>query len=96
MPKQSKKTLERMHFKGRVRQRYGMWLDNADVDAIIAKIEGRDSAKYLGRESCRKEHYLVQHRGNDGRWHVLPVVYDCNRRMLVTVIPRGGEFNDRI
>lgn len=80
----SKAKAQRKHAKRRARERYGLDLTSHDFQMIINAIRKRKSIP-IKRQSCRISHHMVLYKR---RW--LRVVYDKNRRQIVTFLP--NEF----
>ena len=72
---------ERIHFRRRALERYGLRLGDAAQDRIVEDIRaGR--AVFVERQSHRVRIYDVQYAGQRMR-----VVYDRKRRLLVSALP---------
>ena len=74
----------RFHFKRRVKERYGINLSKRDMKNIMKMIGPKTFVR--GRSNSRKVH-RVDYKGKE-----LLVVYDTNRKVLVTALTneQGG------
>jgi hypothetical protein len=75
------------HAKLRARERFGIELTDRDIAGIIARIERRSRDVVPLRHNSRSvflRHFAVLH---DDRW--LPIIYNAERRHLITVLPRS-------
>lgn len=80
----------RVHTKRRMSERFGKQINRRDIQAMVRAIQtfagsNVQSAKFVDRQSNRVTRWFVKH---DGSW--LPVVYDRNRRTIVTILPEGA------
>lgn len=82
-----KKVAQRFHAKKRATQRYGLTLTTEKQQAIVRLIQlGR--GRFIRNQSNRVSVWAVEYGGM-----ILPVVYDKNRKVLVTVLPQEA-LND--
>ncbi|HET6495316.1 MAG TPA: hypothetical protein VFH61_08140 [Thermoleophilia bacterium] len=79
---------QRRHARRRAQERYGINLDNELLIAWVSAIQGQNPAvpvRPLGRESTRLTHFAITHGDIE-----VPVVYDKQRKQIVTVLPESG------
>jgi hypothetical protein len=79
---------QRRHARKRARERYGIDLDDELLAAWVAAIQDKNpsiTVRPLGRESTRLTHFAVTHDDIE-----VPVVYDKQRKQIVTVLPESG------
>ena len=85
---------QRKHAKRRAFERFGLTLHADAQRQIVRSIQDRE-ARLIRRQSRRVLVFEVEY---DGR--KLPVVYDCKRKTIVTVLPQEaltteGENHER-
>lgn len=77
-----KKHCQNLHFKSRLKERYGIELNRQDRLDIVNLIQANDSRFFfLRRETTRLRWWVVDYKGK-----LFPVVYDANRHVLVTAL----------
>lgn len=76
----NKKQTERKHFKKRVNERFGIYVNNEEINRIIADIKIGD-APLVEKQTNRVSVYLTEVQGVK-----MNVVYDHRRKMLVTCL----------
>lgn len=87
--KVTKALCERWHAKKRCLERYGINLNREGYLSIIKTIQtGR--SKLLWKQSLAKFHYSVNYEDTQ-----FIVVYDRNRKELVTFLPKDAEYTDK-
>jgi hypothetical protein len=72
---------QRKHAKRRAFERFGLTLHADAQQQIVRSIQNRE-ARLIRRQSRRVLVFEVEHEGQK-----LPVVYDCKRKTIVTVLP---------
>ena len=78
----TKAQAQRLHAKRRADERYGLTLNRAALEAMAREIRAGRSTP-LGRQTHRTSLHLVTVDGETVR-----VVYDRNRKTIVTCLPR--------
>lgn len=75
---------QRRHAAKRAEERYGCSLNRKIQDILVAAIQSGDSsrAKHLEKQSNRISIWVVRYNDN-----YLPLVYDRNRKVVVSVLP---------
>jgi hypothetical protein len=76
-----KKQSERIHFKHRINERYGMEINRFDCRKILDKIQNGEY-KFIARLSQNRKEYVVDHSGIKIR-----LIYDKARHELITALP---------
>ena len=95
--KPNKGNCQKNHFKKRLKERYGLTISNEGYRGIIQAIQTSSKvpvaynghvistiASYRARQSNRLSVYILRLQGIDG---MIPVVYDRDRKTLVTTHP---------
>ena len=77
----SKAGAQRIHFRRRSRERAGFEIGRAGQDEIVALIQ-KGKATFLRRQSLRVTLWRLVYNGAE-----IVVVYDANRKTVVTVLP---------
>lgn len=83
---EKKKTTQRKHFQKRMLERFGITISKDRCQQII---QGIQSCKYqlLEVQSLRVKKYLVDIDGIN-----VEVIYDKQRKMLVTALPKNEDY----
>jgi hypothetical protein len=76
-----KKQSERIHFKHRINERYGMEINRFDCREIIYKIQNGEY-RFVARLSKNRRECIVEHAGRKIR-----LIYDKIRNELITALP---------
>jgi hypothetical protein len=87
-PKRTKADAQRIHAERRCFERYGAHLTDVMHEALVRQIQ-RGDAKLLEKQSLRLSLYRVSWEGEPMR-----VVYDRNRKTLVTFLPLEAQANE--
>jgi hypothetical protein len=77
----SKRKNCKRHFKRRMRERHGLWVNNGDLKKIVGAIQG-GNCKLIQKQSNRVSVYEIEYEGKE-----LSIVYDHMRSVPVTVLP---------
>jgi len=77
----SKKQAQYKHFKKRLRERYGIDIDENRYNELVGSIK-KGKAIFVERQSCRISVHKVEIQKL-----LVPVVYDGKRHSLVTALP---------
>lgn len=77
------------HSVRRAKERYGLDLSASDIDDIVVEIQAQ-KAKFIARQSNRLTVFQVVIGST-----VCNVVYDSNRKTIVTFLPPGAPVYDR-
>jgi len=85
----SKKRNNYIHFKRRIKQRYGVTIDRQEYRALIRKIQNNKSV-CLGRQSSNRTVHQVPFRGVQ-----IIVIYDSRASNIVTTIYPGRSYHLR-
>lgn len=80
-----KREAQRVHAKRRAAERYGLILNRSDLREIVLAIQ-RQQATFLFKESNRLTHYALDFQGKR-----VVVVYDKQRKTIVTFLPPEAE-----
>jgi len=83
--KRSKKKNQIQHAKHRAMQRYGISLTASGSEEMVRKIQSQKDCVFLERQSNRVSMIAVLH---EEVW--IPVVYDKQRKSIVTVLPENA------
>jgi hypothetical protein len=75
----SKKVNERLHFKSRFKERFGVEINRHDIRELVNNIRSGDNVTLVERQSARVSIYRTRLKG-----HRCIVVYDRNRKSPVT------------
>ena len=78
---------QRRHAKTRALQRYDLDLSREDLEELVRQIQ-LGKAEFILRQSCRVSFFAVELRGQK-----FPVVYDKQRKTIVTVLPCEGYLD---
>lgn len=81
------KKYKKSHFKHRIKERYGIYINRKDIKKIIEIIQ-RFNCEYYEKESCSRLHCLIDFRGR-----ILYIVYDTKRHVPLTALPREIFFD---
>lgn len=87
MSSNTKKLNQRKHFKRRMFERYGVEINRKDIETIVKSIQNRE-AKFLSRTSNRVTLWEVDYQGL-----AIPVVYDSQRKTVVTALPQEDQIS---
>lgn len=86
--RRSKAKCQEKHARSRALERYALDLSGEDLLDMVAQIQdGRGT--FIMRQSHRVSLFAVTVRGE-----LVPVVYDRNRKTIVTVLPRAGYIGE--
>jgi hypothetical protein len=77
-----KENAQRLHAGLRAGVRYGVTISPQENELLAKRIQTRDEVEFLERQSKRVTVWLVKHEGKE-----IPVVYDKQRKTIVTVLP---------
>jgi hypothetical protein len=77
-----KENAQRLHAGLRAGVRYGVTISPQENELLAERIQKRDEVEFLERQSKRVTVWLVKHEGKE-----IPVVYDKQRKTIVTVLP---------
>lgn len=77
----TKSESQRKHAKLRARERYDIWLEDRDYDALVEQITS-NRARHVYTESQRIGHFIVNHEDRE-----MLAVYDRNRKTIATFLP---------
>jgi len=81
----SKTKAQKIHFKYRVKQRYGLDINRLQRIEIIKMIQ-HGEAKFLNHQSRRVSKFIVEFKGTQ-----MIVIYDKKRKTLVTALPINNQ-----
>lgn len=79
------------HSHKRLRERFGISLSNEELRELGEQIRKKDEARFKGKavffdtQSLRVTRWFVWFRD---RW--IPIVYDKNRKVIITALPEGS------
>lgn len=82
-----KKESELEHFQKRMIERFGISISKDRCKKIVQEIQ-QGKHQFLKKQSLRVKKYLVNIDEN-----LIEVIYDKNRKMLVTALPNKNENN---
>lgn len=85
MKKLTKKQSEAIHAKLRAIERYGVSLNNRDLEIIVGRIKNGNS-KTIEKQSNRVSVHKVEYQGVE-----MIAVYDKHRKMIITFLPKEDE-----
>lgn len=86
----TKTASERIHTKRRALERFGIKLTTQDIKRIVREIQS-GKWPFISRDSARVSKWRVRLGEND-----VCVVYDKNRKNLVTVMPMDYVLSDQL
>jgi len=81
-PRGRKENAQKQHAGLRAGVRYGVTLSPAENAQLVERIQKREGVEFLERQSKRVTVWLLAHDGVE-----IPVVYDKQRKTIVTVLP---------
>ncbi len=82
----SKTIAQRTHAKKRMLERYGLSLNKQSYTVMAGSIRNQTkNSRFVDRQSNRLTRWFVRHQS---QW--FPVVYDSNRKTIVTVLPEDA------
>lgn len=89
----SKATQQRSHFKRRVFERYSLTINDGEYDFLVSRIRKNDKTvvKFLTKQSNRVSVHLLMYKD-----HEIVVVYDKERKSLVTALPEVCKDPEQI
>lgn len=79
-----KSSQQRKHFKRRLKERFGIYLANAQLDDLVARVQQGEGA-FVERQSCRITVFDMEVEGQIAR-----LVYDKRTKELVTAMHPDG------
>lgn len=89
--KRSKAQNQQSHTKLRARQRFGVWITNADLDRMAEVYRYSLDTKVLTKQSNRRVKAIITYKGE-----AFPIIYDKVRHQLATILsPEYLNTNER-
>ena len=90
--KRSKSQNQQSHTKLRARQRFGVWITNADLSRMAEVYRYSLDTKVLTKQSNRRVKAIITYKGE-----AFPIIYDKFRHQLATILsPEYLNTNERI
>ena len=89
----SKATQQRSHFKRRVFERYSLTINDGEYDFLVSRIRKNDKTvvNFLTKQSNRVSVHLLMYKD-----HEIVVVYDKERKSLITALPEVCKDPEQI
>lgn len=83
----SKSSSQIQHFKKRMYERHGLVIGKNEYNKILNNVKSGD-AEFVEKQSLRVSKYIVEYNGIK-----LIVIYDKQRKTLVTVLPNNENIS---